>query len=166
MRVIIALDDYEDIFDDFDIRPYSQRSISIDFVEELQRRFNGVECNKPLLVLTLPKKRRVKKDEKIIKKRLIEFFKAKFKYYKNKLNQTKFKILMFLILGIASLALSLYIEHYSMVLSDYLFIGVYFFTWEGLDTFIYSYPKIHKRMNIYKCISDSTIQFEDEEKYE
>ncbi len=166
MKVIIALDDYEDIFDDFDIRPYSQRSISTDFIEELHRRFNAVECNKPTLILTLPKKNRIKKDEKIIKKRLIEFFNAKFRYYQVKLKSTWLRIFTFILLGVLSLILSLYVEHYSIALSDYLFIGVYFFTWEGLDTFIYSYPRIEKKLRIYKCVSGSIIQFDDEERYE
>lgn len=166
MRIIIALDDYEDIFDDFDIRSYLQRNISTDFIEELHRRFNGIECNQPKLILTLPKNNRIKKDEKIIKKRLIEFFKAKFNYYKKKVNKTKFRIFAFIFLGLLSLIFSLYVEKHSSILSDYLFIGVYFFTWEGLDTFIYGYPKINKKLRIYECISNSTIQFEDEENYD
>ena len=36
--VHIALDDYDDIFSDFDISPYNQRALSKDFLDELKTR--------------------------------------------------------------------------------------------------------------------------------
>src|SRR3989344_7409018 len=74
-EISLWLDHYDDIFSDFDPRPYSQRALSIDFLDEVKR----ASKDKPLEALELkflvPKDKREVSREFIIKKRLRDHFK-------------------------------------------------------------------------------------------
>ncbi|MEM4366717.1 MAG: hypothetical protein QW035_01130 [Candidatus Anstonellales archaeon] len=167
MEVVLALDDYNDIFDDFDIRPYKERAISVDFREELQRRISKLGCEERIgIVLTLPRYKRIRTDEKIIARRLRAYFEDRYVMYSARKHKSWAKTALFIMLGLACLAASFYISSISELLSEYLIIGVYFFTWQGLDEFIYSYPKISRRVERYRCMKEAHIRFSNEENYE
>src|ERR1700677_5264902 len=54
----LGLDEYDDIFSDFDARPYSARMLSEDFLHELKRASLGQEEDGVVLNLLLPQARR------------------------------------------------------------------------------------------------------------
>lgn len=72
--ISLALDDYEDIFSDFDPRPYSQRMLSEDFLRELKRACQHWEEDGLTMTLILPKEKRVPAHEKVILERLKDHF--------------------------------------------------------------------------------------------
>jgi len=74
MKIEIALDDYDDIFSDFDIRPYKERQVSKDFLDELKVRMatNPDNVEITLVLLYAPSQKR-RTTRKIIVRRLPRF---------------------------------------------------------------------------------------------
>jgi len=72
--ITITLDVYDDIFSDFDPRPYAQRQLSEDFVKEIARRYLEDKRGRFEVHFTIPSSMRDLKDESLIKKRLREHF--------------------------------------------------------------------------------------------
>src|SRR5579859_7557489 len=70
----LALEDYEDIFSDFDPRPYPERSLSEDFLYELQRAALNKEEKGLVVTLLMPREERNTAREKVILERLRDHF--------------------------------------------------------------------------------------------
>lgn len=70
-QIIFSLDTYDDIFSDFDPRPFSQRMLSDDFLNEAKKASIG---GKRGLLFLIPKNEKSVQHETIIKRRLKEFF--------------------------------------------------------------------------------------------
>jgi hypothetical protein len=71
----IWLDTYDDIFSDFDSRPYSERTLSDDFIHEARKMAKGKPTGRIELKLLMPKDLRNKETEVIIIKALRQHFK-------------------------------------------------------------------------------------------
>ena len=75
--ISIAIDTYDDIFSDFDPRPYEERELSVDFMREMNRRFTEKKTGRLEVRFFLYGKDRDQKAEGIIKHRLREYFTLK-----------------------------------------------------------------------------------------
>jgi hypothetical protein len=75
----IALDGYDDIFSDFDPSPYETRLLSEDFLIELRRRHAAKAKGQFIVNLTLPHALRSDKTETLVKKRVREHFRIRYK---------------------------------------------------------------------------------------
>jgi hypothetical protein len=73
-EITIQLDVYDDIFSDFDPRPYQERELSEDFLKEIQRRYLEDNRGRFEIHFTIPSSERDTKEEALIKKRLREHF--------------------------------------------------------------------------------------------
>jgi len=73
-NISLALDSYDDIFSDFDPRAYGARALSHDFLEECIRAARDKPKDGMELRLLVPAKKRDKKSEATIKRRLAEHF--------------------------------------------------------------------------------------------
>lgn len=87
--VQIALDDYNDLFSDFDQSEYSTRVLSDDFLKEMKKRYYENKKGDYELKFTLPAAKRDVKTEHIIKKRLKDYFKAEAEYLDDKIEKIK-----------------------------------------------------------------------------
>ena len=69
-NISLILDGYEDLFSDFDPRPYSKRTLSDDFIFECKKavRENKVEFHNLELRLLIPKYKRKTNEEVIIRR--------------------------------------------------------------------------------------------------
>jgi hypothetical protein len=74
-EISLWLDTYDDIFSDFDPRPFSQRSLSVDFLDELKRASRDKVSGQIELKFLIPDKQRIVETELQIRKRLREHFK-------------------------------------------------------------------------------------------
>ena len=72
-EINLGLDSYDDIFSDFDPRPYKKKALSVDFLSEAKRASRDLAEVK--LKLFIPTDKRNLKEEGLIKKRLNEHFK-------------------------------------------------------------------------------------------
>ncbi|MBI4652464.1 hypothetical protein HY745_14550 [Candidatus Desantisbacteria bacterium] len=75
VQVSLQIDSYDDIFSDFDPRPFSERTLSDDFLLESKKAFREKESGRFELRFLIPIKERKLESEKIIKKRLTDHFK-------------------------------------------------------------------------------------------
>ena len=76
-RVGIAISTYDDLFSDFDPRPYKERQLSEDFLSELRRFFFDKAPDSLDIVLVIPAAMRSPALERVIKKRLHIYFHKK-----------------------------------------------------------------------------------------
>ncbi len=98
-EISLILDTYDDIFSDFDPRPYSERTLSEDFLSEAKRaardKKKGVELN-----LLIPKDIRNPVQEETIKRRLKGHFKSRYEHVKNELAAYKKQAIILIVVGI------------------------------------------------------------------
>src|SRR4051812_5168600 len=73
--ISIWIDNYDDVFSDFDPRPYSERNVSVDFLYEVKRVCHESNFHINELKLLVPERIRDKEKESIIVKRLHLHFK-------------------------------------------------------------------------------------------
>ncbi len=168
MEVVIALDDYEDIFDDFDIRPYGTRNISADFLHEVLSRIKNIPTPSKL-ILTLPKYKRVKKDEKKIAQRLKLFFKERAAFFKERREALLKKALIFIVIGLIFSYVGYVVyagEEALQFVAELFFVGTYFFVWNGFSYMFFSSRRLEEKNRIYAALEQLEIVFENEEKIE
>ncbi|MBI4144010.1 hypothetical protein HY486_02070 [Candidatus Woesearchaeota archaeon] len=163
-EISLWLDTYEDIFSDFDPREFSQRSLSVDFLEEAERasRDKGVALELKLLV---PKKRRKVSDEGTIKKRLRTHFKRHYEMIRNDIKKTIRQGVFYVIAGIIIMlfaSLMVYFQAHTF-LATFLIVLLepagWFLFWEGLNQVIFESNKAKPQLEFYKKMSKCQITF-------
>src|ERR1019366_8355439 len=70
----IWLDDYDDVFSDFDSRPVNERSLSDDFLVEVRKMIREKPTGSVELKLLIPSDKRKKEIETIVTKNLHTYF--------------------------------------------------------------------------------------------
>ncbi|MBP6085980.1 hypothetical protein KA478_02105 [Patescibacteria group bacterium] len=70
----LILDTYVDIFSSFDPRPYGERALSDDFLDECKKIVLDKGIDLIELRLMIPETLRIPEDEEVIKKRLHSYF--------------------------------------------------------------------------------------------
>ncbi|VVC01990.1 Uncharacterised protein [uncultured archaeon] len=75
-EITIQLDTYDDIFSDFDPRPFHSRELSDDFIKEMRKRYLEDKRGRFEVRFTMPSSERDLREEALIKKRLREHFAA------------------------------------------------------------------------------------------
>lgn len=73
-EITIRLDNYDDIFSDFDPRPFQFRELSDDFLKEIRKRYLEDKRGRFEVRFTIPSSERDLREEALIKKRLREHF--------------------------------------------------------------------------------------------
>lgn len=165
-EVSLALDDYEDIFSDFDPRPYSHRALSTDFLDEARRATRelgeeGIELN-----FLIPASKRNIEKEKLIKTRLNEHFRK----HKEILAKENKKIFgqgcIFLFIGLIFMIVASYILFYSFVHNFWMQLvivllepGGWFLFWEGLDLIIFETKKMRPDLSFYRKMEKTAVRF-------
>ncbi len=159
------LDEYNDIFSDFDPRHYSERALSEDFLTELKRA-SGDKIEKFELLLLVPASKRIHYDEIIIRKRLMEHFN---KHY-NQLHKETYGIinkgLTITLIGILLMLTTTYLMFtygertllmsFAIVLLEP---AGWFLFWEGLNQVIFESKKISPDTKFYEKMSKCKISF-------
>jgi hypothetical protein len=102
-EIRISLDTYDDIFSDFDPRPYSQRELSEDFLKEIQQRYLETPQGRIEVHFDLPAGKRDTRLDATAKKRIREHFEIERKREEAKILHTKWKGVKYVAFG--SLAL-------------------------------------------------------------
>jgi len=110
--ISITLDTYDDIFSDFDPRPYSQREMSEDFLKEMSRRYMEGKHGRFEVHFTIPSAVRDPKAEALIKKRLREQFTFMVKRETEAINKTKNRGYLYMLIGFLILLADTYFYFY------------------------------------------------------
>jgi len=98
-EITIALDNYDDIFSDFDPRTYEERELSEDFLKEIQRRYMEDKKGRFEIHFTIPSMERDVKEEALIKKRLREHFGFMAKQEEEAIKKTKMRGYAYVVIG-------------------------------------------------------------------
>lgn len=168
-EISLRLEQYDDIFSDFDIRPYFSRALSVDFLEEIKRAALDKDDGGVEVVLHMPKKLRDKKNESIIAERLVTHFR---KHYHIALEQKK-KIkrvgFLMIVFGVICMFLATFIMYKNParnLLYSFLVIflepAAWFLWWEGADQIIFTAKKLDPQLDFYRKMShvNGHISFE------
>ena len=102
-EITIMLDTYDDIFSDFDPRPYPERELSEDFLKEIQRRYLENRKGRFEVHFTIPAAERDVKEEALIKKRLREHFSAMVKHEESTIKRITGRGYLYIFIGFAVL---------------------------------------------------------------
>ncbi|OGI95536.1 hypothetical protein A2917_03225 [Candidatus Nomurabacteria bacterium RIFCSPLOWO2_01_FULL_42_17] len=161
-EIYLRLEHYSDIFSDFDIRPYSERALSIDFIDEIKRAASDKDGGGIELMLHIPEKQRDEAEEEIIKERLV----AHFKRHYHLLAKEKQRVMKLgrsmVIMGIVFMVIATFVvfkdPSESLFLSFlvvFLEPAAWFLLWEGMDQIIFNSKNMNPDLNFYRKMSDT-----------
>jgi hypothetical protein len=167
MDAIISLDSYDDMFDDFDIRPYKERALSADFINVLNGRVRKVDFAREMtLILTMPKKARDRNHERAIEKRLKEHLGNAAKYWDNKAKDTRNAGIFYILVGLAIYVGGGMIGTDFYTARQYLLIPSWFLIWHALDLIVMDIPKMNAKRDFNRYVRNARITFRDAEYFQ
>jgi hypothetical protein len=164
--VSMWLDGYDDLFSDFDPRPFTTRTFSDDFIRQLKKVSKENTSYNLRFILLIPEIVRVIDSEKLIIKRLPQYFQKNFKNLNHVRKKVLQKGLMFGLSGVVLMLIASYISF--LELDDYwvhLILVLFepagwFLLWTGLDHLVYETKSYTSDINFYKKLRKAKIQFE------
>ena len=165
-NISLRLANYNDIFSSFDPRPYSERSLSVDFLGEARRASIDKPSGEIELRLLFPAKMRRLEIEKVIQKRL----RAHFERHARKIEEQYKKIIrngaLFVAAGVIIMILASFILfEYSKnnLFMNFLIIlfepAGWFFFWEGLYQIVFEPKKTRPELEFYEKMAKTDIIF-------
>jgi hypothetical protein len=163
--ISIWIDSYDDIFSDFDPRPFSERNISDDFLNEVKKVSLETDLHINELKLLIPEKSRNAETENIIIKRLHSFFIKNQHYFLNKKKEKRRKGFLYTLMGTALMvgaSLISAIRSASILMHTLLVIlepAGWFFVWFGMENLITTSKKEKPELDFYIKMSRSKIAF-------
>jgi hypothetical protein len=169
-NISIILEDYNDIFSDFDPRPYTERAISDDFLFECKKAFIDKNEFELELRLFIPKEKREIQSELKIKKRLKNHFQKHFLEKENDIKKTVREGLTFAVIGFilmmggAAMAFFKILSgtFWASALLIILEPAGWFFFWEGLAKALFIHEEArNKRLDLdfYRKMAKTQIYF-------
>lgn len=164
-EISLILDTYDDIFSDFDPRPYIYRAISDDLLQEIKRATRDRPSGLRELRFLIPAGKRNTEDENLIKKRLKDHFKKHYIEFNDQSKKIKRKGYSFALIGIGMIIVASYLEtfNWDSFLSNLVTIvlepGGWFLGWTGLDHLIYNLEEHKEDLGLYEKMSQCDFDF-------
>ncbi len=164
-EVNILLDTYDDIFSDFDSSPYSDKTLSDDFISQAKKISKNKTGKKIVLRFFIPENERHESDEKIINERLTCYFKRVRQQLESEIKKIYLKGLLLLLTGTVLMIIANYISfikpqlyyvHLLLVLFEP---AGWFLLWAGLDNLVYNSKAAKKDLGFYIKMTNSKIEF-------
>lgn len=156
-QISIRLEQFDDIFSDFDMRDYSKRALSVDFLDEIRRASVDKEVSGVELALYVPEKERNAADEANISERLKAHFERHYNLTLREKRKTLGRGWLMVILGVISMIAATYIvseDPTSNLFLSFLVVflepAAWFLLWEGMDQIIFSSKEIDPELLFYK----------------
>jgi hypothetical protein len=168
-EINIRLAHYDDIFSIFDMRPYAERALSVDFLDEIKRAVDSRDSENIELVLYLPQHKRDEAHEKNIHQRLVSHINRHYKLLSAKKRGVLGTGVSMVILGVACMiaaTLVVFEDPSHDVLLSFLVVflepAAWFLLWEGMDQIIFNSKNINPELNFYRVMhkSEKKIRFE------
>jgi len=164
-EISFMINDYQDIFSSFDPRPYSERALSVDFLDEAKRASVDKEFGNIQLRLIVSKKKKSESIENIIKQRLHEHFKKHHEILHKEAGKVMKRGACFTIAGVFIMFLAAYIlfKNHQTLLISFLIILLepagWFLFWEGLGQIVFESKKKKPELDFYHKMAKSKIEF-------
>ena len=169
-EISLILNEYNDIFSDFDPRPYLERSLSDDFLFEAKKASKVKTSGEVELTLLIPENERKPASETVIKKRLHEYFKKHHELMRKEIMETQVKGVKLTLLGFGLLIIATYtrieeFRHPFMVSDLIVFLTTilepagWFTCWTGMEQ-IFIKPREKKEdFEFYEKMARAKINF-------
>lgn len=163
-NISLVLNSYNDIFSSFDPRPFAEKALSVDFIEECIRAARDKPEGGIELILSLPKNRRSINDEFKIRKRLREHFKKHTEEKSKEILKIKREGFSWIIAGVLLTVVVAFAHVFTTnITTQSLFrileIPGWFGFWEGLGKIFIDSKKLEPDKSFYKKMSDAQIIF-------
>lgn len=167
LGVMIALDTYEDIFSDFDTRPFSERGLSDDFLKELAQRTLETPRGELEVLMVLPSSLRKEKDESTIKSRLRKHFSHEVKRIEERRDAKRRHGYTYFALGGVLLLLEAYLIEQAESISKLLFAfsqafvlpAGWFLAYTGLEKILQPYGEDAVDYEFYRKLHGAAYRF-------
>ncbi len=167
-KLIISLwlDDYDNFFSDFDPRPFSQRALSDDFLSEAKKVTHDKKAGVFDVTFLIPRNKRNKTDEEIIKTRLHSHFKKWYTHLENEHKAIVKKGVLLTILGMFLMVLAISALYMSQYNFFYNYARVvlepagWFTAWYGLDHIFYLSKEDKREMEFNKKMVHADFRFD------
>ena len=159
-EISIKLERYGDIFSDFDMRPYSKRAISVDFLDEIKRATLDKNLGPVELALYMPGKKRNKDEETVIIERLQSHFKRHHHLMKNEQRRVTWFGIRMVMLGILCMVGATYLiykDPTENVIMSFLVVflepAAWFLLWEGMNQILFDSKTVKPELDFYHKMS-------------
>lgn len=168
----IALDQYGDIFSEWDPAPFKRRDIDPDLKLYLEGSSEEIPFRYPVeLCFIIPKKTRDEQIEEESRNGLKNSFVFE-RYLLNKeLKKTNIRMLRYVFLGFVFLGLGATFSNrfpdnatFLPLLAEALVIGGWVFLWEAVSLFFFTNRELYHRCRIYKRLKNAPVFFREAEK--
>lgn len=163
-----ALDDYGDIFNEWDPAPFKRRELDPDLQIYLEGSSNEISFRYPVeLIFTLPAAKRNETIEQEVRVGLRNSFNFKLYVLRKEIRTINLLTLRYVLMGLGTLwaarLLSVPAEAYAItsVLTEGLFIGGWVFLWEAVSLFFFSNRDIYQRYRTYTRLRDALVIFRE-----
>lgn len=165
IRVNLWLDHYNNIFSDFDPRPYSLRELSDDFLNETKKIIKEVNGENMEVVFLVPQSQKNKTFEHIISSRLHHYFKKKASHQELEQTQYKRKGILLTFLGtLLMIGATISTSFEGNILNNFLRVILepagWFMTWYGLDQIFYNSKNEGNELLFNKKMAKAEIIFD------
>lgn len=163
-EISIILDTYDDIFSDFDPRPYDVRSLSDDFLLEV-RKATRHKGSKVELKVMMPEALRKPEVEAIIKKRIKAHYRSTTDQIKKDILKMRQKGGLFVLVGVFILTIAVVLmsavsEGFLQTFLLFLLEPAGWFTiWNGFDYLFIQPSSRYDERDFYHKMSNSDISF-------
>jgi hypothetical protein len=161
----IWLDTYDDIFSDFDSRPFSERALSDDFISEAKKMVKEKRSGAISLKLLMPTQQRDKKTEDTIIKSLRVHFRTFASQLQEEMKQKKKQGLLLITGGIIIIICTAFLANISTTnffinaLRIILEPAGWFFTWTGFDHVFYLSRNKKPELDFLSRMGHAEIKF-------
>ncbi|MBN1871740.1 MAG: hypothetical protein JW800_04115 [Candidatus Omnitrophica bacterium] len=165
-EVSIAIDDWDDIFSDFDPRPLGERALSEDFIAELKKRYRETRKGTFLVNIFAPISLKDEKSEKVVAQRLKKYFRHRFLQRQKEINRIRLKGGIYVSIGIVFLGfltLATYFRYFSDLTIELLGIILmplgWFGVWEGFSKIVDTSPIFIHEEILFDKLSKGQFKF-------
>lgn len=162
--ILLVINSYDDIFSNFDPRPYPLKALSGDFLDECKKiAGDKKEVNLKFLI---HKKDRNLKEETKIKRRLKEHFKKHTRINKKKIFDIRLNGLVWFIIGCIMMIACAFFLNYKGPFWFNILITIaspsgWFFLWEGLGKIFIKSKEFMPDYSFNKKLANAEIIFEN-----
>ena len=159
------IDSYDDLFSDFDSRPFSGRAISDDFILEMNKLTEEKEDFVKTIRFQIPAKVRDEKTEAIIVERLTKEFRREYIRFEDELNVGRKNGILMAILGFTALMSAVIITSidgnklWQNSLKILFEPAGWFLIWTGFDKMFIAGKPIKRKRAFYARLEKSKVEF-------
>ena len=164
-EISVWLDTYDDLFSDFDPRPYEERVVSDDFLREAKAFGKEKSAGQFELVLLIPHKLQDTEKETVIVKRLHEFFSHNHRRAHATVTSNRRSGAGMTALALALLLLAAWLRaaHGDSFLMNFFLVVLepagWFTIWNGFDRLFFMPAHLRSDLEFYHKMSTCTISF-------